>query len=339
MNSPPQQIAQYPLTERSASRLLVLNSSPELIEDRQFMDIGDYLKAGDLLVFNDTKVIPARLFGQKQTGGKVELLLERILSTQRALCHIRASKAPRVGAHLMIEGSVEAVIEGRQGALFEIFFPQMSVVDCLKAHGHIPLPPYIARHDEPLDVTRYQTVYARHEGAVAAPTAGLHFDQPLLDRLITQEIALGYVTLHVGAGTFAPLRTEALQQHVMHAEQVEVSATVCEQIRATKAAGGRVVAVGTTVVRSLEAAAQSGQLQPFAGDTTLFIQPGWVFRCVDAMITNFHLPRSTLLMLVCAFGGYQAVMQAYQYALANDYRFYSYGDAMLIFPQGSCHAV
>lgn len=325
---PPELIAQTPLPERSASRLLCLDAQGGL-SDRRFDAVVDLLAPGDLLVLNDTRVIPARLLGRKDSGGRVEVLVERVLDQRTALAQLRASKTPRAGAILHLEGAVEARVLGREEEFFVLEFDG-DVLELLERYGHMPLPPYIERADSGADRERYQTVYARRPGAVAAPTAGLHFDAPLLERLRARGIEFAQVTLHVGAGTFQPLRVERLEDHRMHAERVEVSVQVCEQVAAVKARGNRVVAVGTTVVRSLETAAQSGSLRPFAGETRLFITPGYTFRAVDALITNFHLPESTLLMLVCAFGGYEAVMRAYRHAVEQRYRFFSYGDAMFL---------
>jgi S-adenosylmethionine:tRNA ribosyltransferase-isomerase len=328
---PPELIAQHPLAERGASRLLCLDGASGALEDRSFAELPQLLGARDLLVFNDTRVIPARLFGRKMTGGRVEVLIERILDDSRALAQLRASKAPRAGARLCLEEVIEATVIGRVDDLFELRFEGgQSVMTQLEAHGHVPLPPYIARSDAAEDRARYQTVYAAKPGAVAAPTAGLHFDAPTLAALRAKGIEQAYLTLHVGAGTFQPVRVEDLSRHRMHAEHVEVSADVCAAVARCKGRGGRVAAVGTTVVRSLETAAAGGRLKPFCGDTDLFITPGFEFKVVDALITNFHLPQSTLLMLVCAFGGYPQVMNAYRHAVARRYRFYSYGDAMFI---------
>lgn len=327
---PPELIAQAPLAERAASRLLCLDARGR-IDDRGFRDLSELLCPGDLLVLNDTRVIPARLHGHKDSGGRIEVLVERVLDSRRILAQVRASKTPRDGARLHLEGAVEARVLGREGEFFVLEFAgEDDVLTQLERHGHMPLPPYIARADARADRERYQTVFAREPGAVAAPTAGLHFDAALLAQLGERGIESTYVTLHVGAGTFQPLRVERLEDHVMHAERVDVSAATCERIVATKARGGRVVAVGTTVVRSLETAARSGVLQPSAGETRLFITPGFEFCVVDALVTNFHLPESTLLMLVCAFGGYEAVLRAYRHAVEQRYRFFSYGDAMFL---------
>jgi len=328
---PPDRIAQYPPARRGDSRLLVLDGVTGAIEDRHFSDLPGYLRAGDLLVFNDTRVIPARLHGVKDTGGRVEILIERLLDGQRALAHVRASKPPRPGREIRVGDGALRVI-ARQGDLYELELAAGELPSFLDRHGHVPLPPYIDRPDEPADRERYQTVYAERPGAVAAPTAGLHFDQPMLDRLAAQGIRFGRVTLHVGAGTFQPVRGDRLDEHVMHAEQVDVGEELCELAAATRRDGGRVVAVGTTAVRSLETAAAGGELRPFRGDTRLFIRPGYRFRSVDRLLTNFHLPQSTLLMLVSAFAGHEPVMRAYRHAVHAGYRFFSYGDAMLLSP-------
>ena len=327
---PPELIAQSPLAERAASRLLCLDDRGR-IHDRAFRDLSLLLRAGDLLVLNDTRVIPARLLGEKESGGRVEVLVERVLDEHRVLAQLRASKPPRTGARLHLEGAITAQVTGREGDFYLLELAgQDDVLTLLERHGHIPLPPYITRPDTQADRERYQTVFARQPGAVAAPTAGLHFDVAFLEQLRAQGIETAQVTLHVGAGTFQPLRVEHLDAHVMHAEWVEVNARTCERIAQTKARGGRVVAVGTTVVRSLETAARNAVLQPYTGDTRLFITPGFEFHVVDALITNFHLPESTLLMLVCAFAGYAPVLQAYRHAVDQRYRFFSYGDAMYL---------
>ena len=328
-------IAQYPATERTASRLLCLDGNSGELVDRRFCNLPQLLRAGDLLVFNDTRVIPARLFGQKETGGKVEVLVERVLDDRCVLAHVRASKSPRVGSRLTLEGGIMADMLARQGELFELALSgdaDESALDLLEAHGHMPLPPYIERADASDDRERYQTVYADKRGAVAAPTAGLHFDQVMLDTLAAQGIESAFVTLHVGAGTFQPVRVDDIRDHHMHAEYIEVSESVVEAVARTRARGGRVVAVGTTSVRSLESAAHAGggELRPFAGDTDIFITPGYEFRVVDALLTNFHLPESTLLMLVSAFAGYENMMAAYRHAVNERYRFFSYGDAMFL---------
>ena len=331
---PSELIAQNPLPERTASRLLTLLAG-EAVSDRQFSDIVELLQPGDLLVMNNTRVIPARLFGQKATGGKVEVLVERVLDEHRVLAHVRASKSPKPGMTLMLEGAVSATVEARDGALFVLSFAgDEPVVSLLDAHGHMPLPPYIDRADQLADRERYQTVFAQRQGAVAAPTAGLHFDQPLLDVLAEKGIESTFVTLHVGAGTFQPVRAELIADHHMHSETIEVTAETVAAVEATRARGGRVVAIGTTSVRALESAArfssEGGELKPFQGDTDIFITPGYQFQVVDALLTNFHLSESTLLMLVCAFAGYDEVMAAYQHAIDQRYRFFSYGDAMFL---------
>jgi len=337
---PDELIAQYPTAERTASRLLCLDGNSGALADRRFCNLPQLLRAGDLLVFNDTRVIPARLFGQKETGGKVEVLVERVLDERRVLAHVRASKSPKPGSHLTLEGGVNAEMLVRQGELFELALSgedDGSALDLLEAHGHMPLPPYIERADANDDRERYQTVYADKRGAVAAPTAGLHFDQVMLDTLAAQGIESAFVTLHVGAGTFQSVRVDDIRDHHMHAETIEVSESVVEAVARTRARGGRVVAVGTTSVRSLESAAHAGggELRPFAGDTDIFITPGYEFRVVDALLTNFHLPESTLLMLVSAFAGYENMMAAYRHAVNERYRFFSYGDAMFLTRTGA----
>ena len=328
---PPDRIAQEPPARRGDSRLLVLDGATGAHEDRHFQDLPGLLRRGDLLVFNDTRVIPARLHGTKDSGGAVEILIERLLGPDRALAHVRASKALRPGRTVQVGGESLEVV-GRDGALYELACPAGDLTAFLERHGHVPLPPYIRRPDSPEDRERYQTVYAARPGAVAAPTAGLHFDHAMLDRLAAAGVRSARVTLHVGAGTFQPVRAERLEDHAMHAEQVDVGDEACALVAQTRREGGRVVAVGTTAVRSLEAAAGDGALRPFRGETRLFIRPGYRFRCVDLLLTNFHLPESTLLMLVCAFAGLGPVMAAYRHAVHAGYRFFSYGDAMLISP-------
>ncbi|WP_456416079.1 tRNA preQ1(34) S-adenosylmethionine ribosyltransferase-isomerase QueA [Thiolapillus sp.] len=320
-------IAQYPAARRTDSRLLVLDQSGLL--DRRFSDFPRFLQKNDLLVFNDTRVMAARLFGRKESGGKVEILLERLLPENRALAQVRASKSPRPGSRIAV-AETWLTVEGRQGDMFILSIQGMEFTALMAAHGHMPLPPYIRRDDASFDESRYQTVYAAREGSVAAPTAGLHFDEALLSRLQELGIDTARVTLHVGAGTFQPVRVENLSDHVMHAEWLQVSEEVCDKIARARRHGGRVVAVGTTSVRSLETAAAGGSLAPYEGETRLFITPGYQFRVVDALLTNFHLPESTLLMLVCAFAGYDRVMAAYRHAVAQRYRFFSYGDAMFL---------
>lgn len=328
---PPALIAQQPLAERSASRLLIIDGNAPL-RDGQFSDLPQLLRPGDLLVCNDTQVIPARLCGRKASGGRVELLMERLLDERHALVQIRASKAPQPGTQLHFAAGASASVVRREVDLFVVRLDgALAWLPLLEAQGHTPLPPYISRAPDAADRERYQTVYAREPGAVAAPTAGLHFDSALLEQLETLGVERAFLTLHVGAGTFKPLRVDALNEHVMHAERIAVSAQVGEQIRETKARGGRVIAVGTTVTRALESVAdESGKVRAFCGETRIFIYPGYRFRCVDALITNFHLPQSTLLMLVAAFAGLDTTMAAYRHAVAQHYRFFSYGDAMLI---------
>lgn len=329
---PDELIARYPSEQRSDCRLLCVDGASGTLAHRRFPDLVELLEPGDLLVFNDTRVIPARLHGHKVSGGKVEMLLERPLDAHRGLAHLRSSKSPKPGTELVFEGGIRAMVEGRREALFELrFLGETPLIALLEQHGHMPLPPYITREDELADRERYQTVYARRDGAVAAPTAGLHFDEPLLEALAARGVESAYVTLHVGAGTFQPVRTEQLADHVMHAERVFVDEDTAGAVNRTRDSGGRVVCVGTTVVRALEAAAtDEGRVQPFSGQTRLFIRPGYRFRVVDALLTNFHLPESTLLMLVCAFAGSDNVLAAYRHAVAQRYRFFSYGDAMFL---------
>jgi S-adenosylmethionine:tRNA ribosyltransferase-isomerase len=324
-------IAQKPLAERTASRLLHLDRASGAIKDGQFSDFLDLLSANDLVVFNDTKVIPARLYGHKASGGKVEILIERIEGERQALAHIKASKSPKPDSLLNLDGGAVCRVIERENDLFRLQFEtEQTLLDLLADIGHIPLPPYIERADDSEDLERYQTVFAKQAGAVAAPTAGLHFDQAALDKLDAKGIAKAFVTLHVGSGTFQPVRADDLADHVMHKEFYQVSQATVDAVQQARARGGRVVAIGTTAVRALESASRSGNLQAGFGDTDLFITPGYQFKSVDAMLTNFHLPESTLLMLISAFAGYDAVMQAYQHAIQQQYRFFSYGDAMVI---------
>ncbi|HEX4300725.1 MAG TPA: tRNA preQ1(34) S-adenosylmethionine ribosyltransferase-isomerase QueA [Gammaproteobacteria bacterium] len=327
---PPTLIAQHPLAERSASRLLTLDGASGAMADRGFRELPSLLVPGDLLVFNDTKVVPARLYGRKETGGAVEFLIERILDVRTALVHARASKPWRPGMRVLFSDGVEARMLERDGGLLKVEFQGATLPEFLYAHGHMPLPPYIVRDDAVEDRERYQTVYARVPGAVAAPTAGLHFDAPLLESLEKKGVRSARVTLHVGAGTFQPVREDDIRDHKMHSERAMVGEDVCRAVAETRKAGKRVVAVGTTAVRSLEAAAASDVLEPMDRDTDIFIYPGYKFRVVDAMITNFHLPESTLLMLLCAFAGQERVMSAYRHAVEQKYRFFSYGDAMFV---------
>lgn len=327
---PDEQIARFPAENRTGSRLLCLDGNSGAIEHRQFADIEQLLEPGDLLVLNNTRVIPARLYGQKETGGKIEVLIERVVEENLALAQVRASKSPKPGSVLLLaDGAVRVVVEGRRDFLFVLRFAT-PVLPLLLEHGHMPLPPYIDRADGDSDRLRYQTVFAAKDGAVAAPTAGLHFDEALLARLEAKGVRKAFVTLHVGSGTYQPVRVEKIEDHVMHAEYIEVSEEVCQAVRETRAQGRRVVAVGTTSVRSLESASASGEIAPFQGDSSIFIYPGYQFRSVDLMVTNFHLPQSTLLMLVSAFAGREQVLAAYHEAVDQQYRFFSYGDAMLL---------
>jgi S-adenosylmethionine:tRNA ribosyltransferase-isomerase len=325
-------IATHPAPRRRDSRLLVVDAEAGTLTDRRFEDLPEYLAAGDLLVLNDTRVIRARLKGRKETGGAVEILIERILAPERALAQVRASKPVRRGSRIELDGAA-ATVSDRHGDFFELAFT-MPLEPLLERSGEVPLPPYLGRAAEPEDDERYQTVYARRPGAVAAPTAGLHFDDGMLEELGARGVRRAFVTLHVGAGTFQPLRAECVAENRLHSERVVVGAAACEAIAGARAAGGRVVAVGTTSVRALEAAAgDDGVVRPLDGETDLFIVPGYRFRAVDALITNFHLPQSSLLMLVAAFGGTQLVLDAYRHAVEARYRFFSYGDAMLLLPR------
>lgn len=343
---PDELIARYPKADRKSSRLLHLNGNNGELSHHQFSHVLDLVNPGDLLIFNNTRVIPARMFGRKASGGKVEVLVERLLSERHFLAHVRSSKAPKVGAELWLgedklgeNNGIKVTMVARHDSLFELKLAENSppVLDVLQQIGHMPLPPYIDRPDEDADQERYQTVYNQVPGAVAAPTAGLHFDNELLEQLKAKGVNFAFVTLHVGAGTFQPVRVDNIEDHQMHAEYVEVSQQVCDQIIATKQAGKRVIAVGTTSVRSIETAALNAQQQgldmliaPYFADTAIFLYPGKKFLVIDSLITNFHLPESTLIMLVSAFAGYQNTMNAYQTAVAEQYRFFSYGDAMFI---------
>ncbi|MDZ4730327.1 MAG: tRNA preQ1(34) S-adenosylmethionine ribosyltransferase-isomerase QueA [Xanthomonadales bacterium] len=327
---PGELIAQQPLARRSDSRLLHLHRDNTSVQDQLVRDLPSLLRADDLLVFNNTRVLPARLFASKLTGGKVEILVERMLDDHRCLAQVKASKTPRSGNNLLLEDGTELEVQGREGEFFCLRSAGAPLASLMQRMGHMPLPPYIERPDDETDLERYQTVYASRPGAVAAPTAGLHFDEALLDSLEKQGVRRTHLTLHVGAGTFQPVRAEQIEDHQMHAEYLEVPESVCQAVAETRARGGRVIAVGTTSVRSLETAAASGELRPFTGDSRIFIYPGYEFRVVDAMLTNFHLPESTLLMLVSAFAGIESIRAAYTHAVQNRYRFFSYGDAMLI---------
>lgn len=324
-------IAQYPAENRGDSRLLYLEAATGAISDYRFNDLTDLLNPGDMLVFNDTRVIPARLYAAKETGGRVEILVERLSGSDEMLVQIRASKAPGNGTRIILENQVNLVVTGRQDGFFVVKAEaREDIVEILDASGHIPLPPYIKRGDEPLDRDRYQTVYARHAGAVAAPTAGLHFSEDMLEKIRTRGCETGFVTLHVGAGTFQPVRVENIEDHKMHSEVFEINAKLCQDVNRVKRTGGRIIAIGTTTVRALESSVTGGELIPRRAETDIFIVPGFQFRVVDAMITNFHLPESTLLMLVSAFAGREKVLRAYRHAVREKYRFFSYGDAMFI---------
>ena len=323
-------IAQKPLAERDASRLLCMEKNTGRIIDRQFTDFIDLINDRDLLVFNDTKVIPARLYGKKQSGGKIEVLIERILDDHHALAHVKASKSPKAGTLIELDQGYSCTVEGRIDDLFILEFANMTVMELLNLIGHIPLPPYITRADDVSDLTRYQTVFAKEAGAVAAPTAGLHFNDALMAKIKTLNIKTTFVTLHVGSGTFQPVRAENLADHIMHKEYFAVPQSTVDAVQSTRKRGGRVIAIGTTAVRALESASTSGQLTAGFGDTDLFITPGYIFKSVDALLTNFHLPESTLLMLISAFAGYDEIRNAYQHAIKESYRFFSYGDAMFL---------
>jgi len=330
---PPELIAQEPLAARSASRLLIVDVPNDRLEDRRFTDLVELLQPGDLLVFNDTRVLPARLFGRKESGGAVEILIERIIGSHDVRAQLGVSKKPKAGARIVFEDGSTATVLARDDAFFTLRFDAPEPLEKILARlGRMPLPPYIHRAAAAADEERYQTVFAREAGAVAAPTAGLHFDQPLLAALAARDVSFGYVTLHVGAGTFQPVRSESIENHVMHREWLNVGAELVENVRRTRERGGRIVAVGTTVVRALESATRDGVLEPFAGETQIFIFPGYRITSVDALVTNFHLPESTLLMLVSAFAGRERMLNAYRHAVEQRYRFFSYGDAMLIWP-------
>ena len=323
-------IAQKPLAERDGSRLLCMDRNTSVIIDRQFSDFIDLINERDVLVFNDTKVIPARLFGNKQSGGKVEILIERILDDYHAIAHVKASKSPKPGTLIKLDKGFQCLVQGRVDDLFLLEFDDFKVLEILEQIGHIPLPPYITRADDESDLTRYQTVFAKEAGAVAAPTAGLHFDLAMMNKIKAKGAQIVFVTLHVGSGTFQPVRVEDLSDHIMHKEFFAVNQETVDAVKLARARGGRVVAIGTTAVRALESASKSGVLVAGFGDTDLFITPGYQFNSVDAILTNFHLPESTLLMLVSAFAGYQSIMGAYNHAIDHSYRFFSYGDAMFL---------
>lgn len=330
---PSELIAQAPLSERAAGRLLLADAAARRLVDRRVRELPELLRPGDLLVFNDTRVIKARLYARRPSGARVEVLLERLLSPTQARVQLKVSKKPKPGERLILDGALGLRVLGREGMFFVVESAEaVPLLELCERLGHVPLPPYVARDDTPDDEQRYQTVYARHPGSVAAPTAGLHFDEALLDALAERAIERAYITLHVGAGTFQPVREADPTRHRMHREWLEVNATAVAAIAAAKRRGGRVIAVGTTVVRALESAAGDGTLAPYQGDTELFIVPGFRFRVVEGLFTNFHLPRSTLLMLVSAFAGREFVLGAYAHAVAQRYRFFSYGDAMLLWP-------
>ena len=324
-------IAQHPTSQRSASRLLHLTGKTGQLLDNLFLDLPSFINAGDLLVFNDTRVIKARLFGVKNSGGAVEILVERVLNAHHVLAHIRASRAPKVGTIIKLANAFEVEVLGRDDDLFHVkFLTSCSVLDTLEQYGALPLPPYITHAAEAEDDERYQTVYAKHAGAVAAPTAGLHFDEAMLEKLKTKGVNIAYVTLHVGAGTFQPVRVDDIKDHKMHSEIYDISAETVTMIKDTKLKGGNIIAVGTTSLRALESAAQQSAIQAGQNETNIFITPGFQFKVVDKLVTNFHLPKSTLLMLVSAFAGYENIKHAYLHAVNQQYRFFSYGDAMLI---------
>jgi len=328
---PDELIAQKPLAERSSSRLLCLDKTTDTLQDKQFTDFLELLNKDDLLVLNNTKVIPARLFGLKETGGKVEILIERVLANQEVLAHTRASKSPKAGSIINLDAGFQCEVLGREEDLFHLRFKgEQDLADILQQIGHMPLPPYIERADDDNDQTRYQTVFAEQSGAVAAPTAGLHFDEAMMASIKAKGVQIAFVTLHVASGTFRPVKVDDLSAHIMHKEFFNVPAETVHAVEKVKAKGGRVIAIGTTAVRSLESASKSGQLKACSGDTNLFITPGYDFKTVDAMITNFHLPESTLLMLVSAFAGYERIKTLYAHAIAEKYRFFSYGDAMFL---------
>jgi S-adenosylmethionine:tRNA ribosyltransferase-isomerase len=324
-------IAQHPATERNASRLLRLNGNTGELNDNEFKQLAEFLNPGDLMLFNDTRVIKARLFGQKQSGGQIELMVERILDQHHVLAHIRASRAPKASTLIRLADAFDAEVIGREDDLFHVkFLGDTDVLDLLDAYGALPLPPYITHAAETEDDERYQTVYAKHAGAVAAPTAGLHFDDDMLEILKNKGVGLAYLTLHVGAGTFQPVRVDNINEHKMHSERYQISEETVAAIKKTQAAGRNVIAVGTTSLRALESAAAKGEITAGSAETSIFITPGFQFKVVDTLITNFHLPKSTLLMLVSAFAGFSHVKMAYEHAVKQEYRFFSYGDAMLI---------
>jgi S-adenosylmethionine:tRNA ribosyltransferase-isomerase len=328
---PDRLIAQHPASQRNLSRLLHLDGKTGQLNDRQFVDLPSFLVAGDLLIFNNTRVIKARLFGHKITGGGIELLVERVLDAHHVLAHIRASRAPKIGSRLKLANAFEAEIIGREDDLFHVkFLSDAPALDLLERYGALPLPPYITHTAEAKDEERYQTIYAEHVGAVAAPTAGLHFDEAMLETLKTKGVNIAFVTLHIGAGTFQPVRADNIADHKMHSEIYYISAETVAMIEATQVKGGEIIAVGTTSLRALESAAQAGKIKPGQNETNIFITPGFSFKIVDKLVTNFHLPKSTLLMLVSAFAGFEHIKNAYAHAVEQQYRFFSYGDAMFL---------
>jgi S-adenosylmethionine:tRNA ribosyltransferase-isomerase len=328
---PPHLIAQHPARERNASRLLYLDAIPGMPSDNLFLDLPIYLSKNDVLIFNDTRVIKARLFGHKATGGNVEVFIERVINDHEAYALIRASRAPKAGSRLRLADAIDAEVLGRDDDLFHVkFLSETSVLELLEQYGNLPLPPYITHTADSVDETRYQTVYAKHAGAVAAPTAGLHFDEAMIHQLKEKGIQIAYITLHVGAGTFKPVSVDNISEHKMHSEVYHIPEATVECIKRARIAGGKVTAVGTTVLRALESAAREGQLSAGKQETNIFITPGFTFKVVDRLLTNFHLPKSTLLMLVSAFAGFEPIKKAYQHAIEKEYRFFSYGDAMLI---------
>ena len=331
-------IAQNPTSERTASRMLHVDGNNGNLSDERFSELPKFLNQGDLLIFNDTRVIKARLFGHKDTGGSVEVLVERVINQHIVYAHVRASRSPKVGSKLRLSDAFDAEVIARHDDLFELcFLNDQSVLELLEQYGALPLPPYITHAATAQDEERYQTVFSKNLGAVAAPTAGLHFSDDMLDRIKQQGVNIAYVTLHVGAGTFQPVRVENIHEHKMHSELYHIPQTTVDMIAATKQHGGKVTAIGTTAMRALESAAQSGQLQAGEGETSIFITPGYQFKVVDRLFTNFHLPKSTLLMLVSAFGGFELIKKAYAHAVAQQYRFFSYGDAMLIEKEPTQH--
>ena len=326
-------IAQFPLAERSGSRLMCINSQAGTISHEKFTSFASFIQPGDLIIFNNTKVIPARLHGYKETGGKIECLVERFISEDSLLVHLKSSKAPKIGSRIFLGNSISATVNGRKDDLFVIkvdLKDHLSLMENVIEQGELPLPHYISHTPQNLDYERYQTIFAAKLGAVAAPTAGLHFDQKTMEAIRKKGGKIAYITLHVGGGTFKPIRENNLDNHLMHSENIEISSEVCKMVNEAKSKGNRIIAIGTTVVRALETAATSGELLPFYGETKLFIRPSFKFKIIDSLLTNFHLPKSSLLVLVSAFAGHQLIMQAYQQAIQEKYRFYSYGDAMLI---------